>query len=437
MGTVSDKINYLNGTKNAIKNAIIAKGVSVNNSDTFRSYATKIGQIPLKTLGSKTITANGTYDPLDDSLDGYNEVVVSVSGGGGSTVNITGSSAIITAELPNTTIKLYDSNSTLLDTKTTDTTVGGYVVFDINVSGTYTIKAYDNSETLLWTNTVTVTDIGLYNCKVGKAFADYTPAEVNTASKNHYARYMWSVGDSRNITTVGSSKKWVILGFEHDNLANSSGKAGITLGMQRYTNSSYRNNSANDNTIGWEGSLIRQNGLKSGDVYYTITTVTADTSGTYYTYDEATDAWVQRTLPNDYLADEKYYTQNTMDSDGAFITGLPDWKDYIVPIVKDTADAGVYIKIIKSKDYIFSLSDGEVFGNSNRYSRYSQYELEGNQYDYFKNDFQDAKVRLGAFCWLRSPYSGNSTSFCGIHNSGCINDTFASHTYPARLGFCL
>lgn len=45
MGTVSDKINYLNGTKNAIKNAIVAKGVSIGNSDTFRSYAQKIGLI--------------------------------------------------------------------------------------------------------------------------------------------------------------------------------------------------------------------------------------------------------------------------------------------------------------------------------------------------------------------------------------------------------
>ena len=70
--------------------------------------------------------------------------------------------------------------------------------------------------------------------KLVKAFANYTPAEVNTASKNHYAKYMWSVGDSRNITTLGSLKNWVIMGFEHDNLADGSGKAGITMGMQSY-----------------------------------------------------------------------------------------------------------------------------------------------------------------------------------------------------------
>ena len=43
--TISDKLTYLEGTKSAIKDAIVAKGVAVLDSDTFRSYADKIGQI--------------------------------------------------------------------------------------------------------------------------------------------------------------------------------------------------------------------------------------------------------------------------------------------------------------------------------------------------------------------------------------------------------
>lgn len=45
MGTISDKLNYLLQTKDAIMNAIIAKGVSILPTDTFRSYADKIAQI--------------------------------------------------------------------------------------------------------------------------------------------------------------------------------------------------------------------------------------------------------------------------------------------------------------------------------------------------------------------------------------------------------
>lgn len=43
--SIADKLTYLNGTKEAIKQAIIDKGVEVSDTDTFRSYADKIGDI--------------------------------------------------------------------------------------------------------------------------------------------------------------------------------------------------------------------------------------------------------------------------------------------------------------------------------------------------------------------------------------------------------
>lgn len=45
MGTIADKLTYLSATKTAIKSAIVNKGVSVADSDTFRSYADKIASI--------------------------------------------------------------------------------------------------------------------------------------------------------------------------------------------------------------------------------------------------------------------------------------------------------------------------------------------------------------------------------------------------------
>ena len=45
MGTLADKLQYLKDTKDAIKNAIVAKGVTIDNTDTFRSYADKISSI--------------------------------------------------------------------------------------------------------------------------------------------------------------------------------------------------------------------------------------------------------------------------------------------------------------------------------------------------------------------------------------------------------
>lgn len=77
MGTIAEKMNYLNTTKTNIKNAIIEKGVSVSDNDTFRSYASKIADIE-PTLGTKTITANGTYNASDDNLQGYSSVTVDI-----------------------------------------------------------------------------------------------------------------------------------------------------------------------------------------------------------------------------------------------------------------------------------------------------------------------------------------------------------------------
>lgn len=42
---LQDNLDYLNNTKNLIKNAIINKGQTITNADTFRSYADKIENI--------------------------------------------------------------------------------------------------------------------------------------------------------------------------------------------------------------------------------------------------------------------------------------------------------------------------------------------------------------------------------------------------------
>lgn len=57
MGTISNKIEYLKDTKDAIRTAIEDKGITVSDTDTFRSYATKIGQID----GGSSLTFDAIY----------------------------------------------------------------------------------------------------------------------------------------------------------------------------------------------------------------------------------------------------------------------------------------------------------------------------------------------------------------------------------------
>lgn len=81
MGTIAEKLQKLLSTKEAIKQAIICKGVSVLDTDTFSSYADKIAEITTgseATLIEKTIEENGTYNASDDSADGYSSVIVNI-----------------------------------------------------------------------------------------------------------------------------------------------------------------------------------------------------------------------------------------------------------------------------------------------------------------------------------------------------------------------
>lgn len=55
MGTVAEKLEYLNETKTAIRTAIEGKGQTVADSDTFRSYADKIGAISTSDSAAPTV----------------------------------------------------------------------------------------------------------------------------------------------------------------------------------------------------------------------------------------------------------------------------------------------------------------------------------------------------------------------------------------------
>lgn len=53
MGTINDKLEYLNQTKQDIKQAIINKGQNITDEDTFRSYVDKINEIQLGILSEE------------------------------------------------------------------------------------------------------------------------------------------------------------------------------------------------------------------------------------------------------------------------------------------------------------------------------------------------------------------------------------------------
>ena len=83
MGTISDKLTYLSGTKDAIKQAIIAKGVEVTDTDTFRSYANKIEAIQsgggTVNIPDGTKFGYSTFTTVPDSIIPYLEAQTNMS----------------------------------------------------------------------------------------------------------------------------------------------------------------------------------------------------------------------------------------------------------------------------------------------------------------------------------------------------------------------
>lgn len=79
--SVASEITRLQNAKASIKTSIENKGVTVGDG-TIDTYASKIDEISTSSavLGTKTITANGTYKATDDNLDGYSQVEVETSG---------------------------------------------------------------------------------------------------------------------------------------------------------------------------------------------------------------------------------------------------------------------------------------------------------------------------------------------------------------------
>ena len=79
--SVASEITRLQNAKASIKTSIENKGVTVGDG-TIDTYASKIDEISTSSavLGTKTITANGTYKASDDNLDGYSQVTVETSG---------------------------------------------------------------------------------------------------------------------------------------------------------------------------------------------------------------------------------------------------------------------------------------------------------------------------------------------------------------------
>lgn len=225
------------------------------------------------------------------------------------------------------------------------------------------------------------------------AFTTDSWATIAAASADGTASTKYKVGDEKTITlTTGEEVTVQIWGFGHDDLADGSGKAGITLGMKNLLATSYAMNSSNTNSGGWEASKMR------------TTTMPA----------------ILATLPE-------------------------DLQTVIKEVSKQSSEGGSNADALDTTtDKLFLFSVKEVTG-TNTYSL----DGEGTQYDLWKtlvynSEFPQRRIKRlsngdgnATYWWTRSAFSGYSGSFCCFDTSGSVVNNIANNSCGVCLGFCI
>ena len=418
---------------------------------TFKDLCTDLNSIgiEIKKLGG-TLNYKSKYPSITDILKGIQTV--------STTPILQGTNyMVICADTANTTF-LLKKDGTTIQTKTNDTTIGGQVTFTPTEAGTYTIVANQNG-LLKWTNSITLSNVGVYNCKCGNLLDTYSEDEIDLACKNHYARYMWNLGDFKNCSSfVGSTSadyvKRYIIGFYDDELSDGTGYAEITWCWLYGTPSSYKMNDTNINNTSYVGCKGRQYCIPSGTDYYVYdSTVTSTTEGTYYVHDTTIGTWEAKTLPAEYVDTADYYTKNTTSEDGAIYAGIPtDLISRFVATKQKTwagwtkqertltsAQKQASTNIITTNDKVFILSAHRVFGDSIFTGYFNYNNMNGPRYKYFK-EYSDGYIG-NLFGnqnskWFRDPSVYGDASFCYWSSFGNVSNYSASDSIRLLVCAC-
>ena len=179
--------------------------------------------------------------------------------------------------------------------------------------------------------------------------------------------------------TNGKTLEYRIVGINHDDLADGSGKAGMTFEATNTVLGAQRMNATQTNAGGWEQSELRGR-LNSGDLW--------------------------SLLPGELQSKMKSVKKMT-DNKGGGTAGTPS----------------------ATADKVFLLSTTEVYGNL---------QSDGAQYEYYKSKGVTTSSCSGAsssnYHWTRSVNPSNSTSFRYVNHSGDYGNADATDTnyvFPA------
>lgn len=259
------------------------------------------------------------------------------------------------------------------------------------------IKAWEEDD-YLCLETVIVPELSRTfseNTPEGIAYVSSEISAQNMTSAQVAEVYGWNLGDAIPITlSTGEVIQMQIIGFNHDDLSDGSGKAGLTLQMVDCLATLYKASEQTTNAGGYAASMMKQTTLPT----------------------------IKNLLPK-------------------------EWQDAIKLVNKKSANGGKgnYSQTLTLSEDLFLLSMIEVDGSSSYAQDYSN---EGSVYEYWSGKSDQDKIKkhdadgdgepdTAIRWWLRSSSSMNDSHFCVVKNDGATNVWIVYYSVGVSFAFCI
>ena len=239
-----------------------------------------------------------------------------------------------------------------------------------------------------------------------REFAKNTPSQIDFVSKQITERglnstqvaeeFGWNIGDIIPITlSTEEVIEMRIIGINHDDKSDGSGKAGITLQMVDCLATKYSMNSTATNTGGYPASQMKTSTLPT----------------------------IKALLPQ-------------------------EWQNIIKLVDKKSANGGGsnYSETLTLSEDIFLLSQIEIFGDNATNAQ--DHANEGSVYEYWNGKNNEDRIKKydtdadgvpdsALIWWMRSSYYNNTSSFCRVREIGNNFYGSAANVVGVSFGFCI
>ena len=211
-------------------------------------------------------------------------------------------------------------------------------------------------------------------------FANNTWEQIIAACHNNEVPDTWKVADHKPMTIGGSDYLIDIIGKNHDDYSDGSGKAPLTFQLHDCYNIAKAMHSTGSNTMGWEKCSMRVEHLPT----------------------------ILKQMP-------------------------ADVQSGIREVNKISSGGGKRPLLVTTKDSLFLLSEVEVFGSSR-----NSLSGEGTQYDYYKAGNSTVKNFNGSAYdwWERSPTANSTRYYCNVKSTGSSINSSANVTRGVAFAFC-